>query len=310
MLSGMSTDAAFHRPQLFQRSKAPGGAVHPRGRSRGETGRFKFVLAAIGFISWIAAVSSAFAQVPAPVPALPDTERRTSYSISGTTCACAINFQLYGDGVDFANWVEVFLNGTRVNFNDATFGWTITSPSGPIGNLARPITNAVLTFNSVQTGTVQIVGARRPRRTSQFSESAGVPARNINQVVTDITATLRELWDKDNDMTGRGLFSQPGVTLGPLPLPSACANGFLGFDATGLIPQCRVGAGAGNMLGPLSATLGNAAVFGATPNLLTDAGSPPFNRSIFKQPHQFDNAGFDIAIQQNAVRDRELEFVR
>jgi hypothetical protein len=28
-------------------------------------------------------------KVPPPVPALPDTERRTSYSIGGTTCACA-----------------------------------------------------------------------------------------------------------------------------------------------------------------------------------------------------------------------------
>ena len=52
-------------------------------------------------------------------------------------------------------------------------------------------------------------------------------------------------------------------------------NGFLGFDATGLTPLCRVGAGSGNMVGPLTATLGNAAIFGATPNLLTDAGSPP-----------------------------------
>src|SRR5258706_497086 len=95
-------------------------------------------------------------------------------------------FALFGDGTDYANWVEVWLNGVRYNFNDATFGWTITSPSGSLSTLARPITNAVLTFNAVQTGTVQIVGARRPRRTSQFTENAGVSARNFNQVLTDI----------------------------------------------------------------------------------------------------------------------------
>src|ERR1700737_2880794 len=100
-----------------------------------------------------AGITPAIAQVPAPVPALPDTERRTSYSISASNCSCNINFALYGDGTDFANWVEVFLNGVRVNYNDATFGWTITSPSGPISTLARPITDAVLPFSPAQTGT-------------------------------------------------------------------------------------------------------------------------------------------------------------
>ena len=39
-----------------------------------------------------------------PVPALPDTERRTSYSVSGTTCACAVNFAIYGDSTDIDEW--------------------------------------------------------------------------------------------------------------------------------------------------------------------------------------------------------------
>jgi hypothetical protein len=231
-----------------------------------------FTLALIGFLFLIA---PAFAQVPAAVPALPDAERRTSYSITATNCSCAVNMALFGDGTDFANWVEVFINGVRYDFNDASRGWTITSPSGSLANLARPITNAVLTFNAVQTGTVQIVGARRPRRTAQFAENAGVPARNINQVVTDITATLREMWDKNNDMTGRGLFSQPGNTMGPMPLPAACSGKYLGFDVTGLIPQCNTGGpGSGNVVGPGSSTDGDFAVFsGASGAIVKDAPS-------------------------------------
>jgi len=209
-----------------------------------------------------AGLAPAFAQVPPPVPALPDTERRTSYSISGTTCSCNVNFAIFGDGVDFANWIEVYLNGTRVSYNDATYGWTITSPSGSLSSLARPITDAKLTFTNAQTGTVQIVGARRPRRITQFQENTGVSARNLNQAFTDIVAQNREIWDKTNDMTGRGLFSQPGQTLGLLPLPASCVNGFLGFDATGLNPQCLAsGAGSGNVIGPVSSTINDLAIW-------------------------------------------------
>jgi hypothetical protein len=238
----------------------------------------KFILAGFAALSLLSSIGAALAQ-PAPVPALPDAERRTAYSISGTTCGCSIGFALFGDSNDYQNWVEVFINGVRVNYNDATFGWTITSPSGSLATLPRPISNAVLTFNSAQTGTVQIVGARRPRRTSQFNENTGIPARNHNQVLTDITATLREMWDKSNDMTGRGLFSQPGVTLGLLPLPSACAGKFLSFDVTGLIPQCLSGAGSGNVVGPVSSVVGNIPIWAnSTGSLL---GSAPGNLQTY-----------------------------
>jgi hypothetical protein len=129
------------------------------------------------------APAASFAQAPPAVPSLPDTERRTAYSISGTTCACAVNFALYGDATDYQNWVEVFLNGVRINYNDTSHGWTITSPTGPLATIPRPISDAVLTFNAVQTGTVQIVGARRPRRVSQFPENRGVAARDLKQTM-------------------------------------------------------------------------------------------------------------------------------
>jgi hypothetical protein len=241
---------------LSQSSRRQAAPFIRVGRSRGETGR-KFYLAMFAAFALLGSISASFAQ-PAPVPALPDAERRTSYSISASTCACSIGFALFGDSNDYWNWLEVFVNGALI---PASGNWTITSPSGSLSSLPRPITDAVLTFTAAQTGTVQIVGARRPRRVSQFSENTGVPARNINQAFTDITATLREMWDKTNDMTGRGLFSQPGVTLGLLPTPSACAGKFLSFDITGLNPQCLPGAGSGNVVGPASSTAGHFAIF-------------------------------------------------
>ncbi|MET4170828.1 hypothetical protein ABIB99_001910 [Bradyrhizobium sp. LA6.1] len=189
-------------------------------------------------LTLIAGATPAFAQAPGPVPALPDAERRTSYSISGTTCTCNVNFALYGDSTDFQNWVEVYLNGVRVNFNDTTYGWAITSPSGSLGSIARPITNAVLTFNSAQTGTVQIVGARRPRRAAQFSENSGVSARDMNQVLTDIVATQRETWDKTNDVTGRAVLAAPGETLALLPSAASRANTGACFDNSGNLTSC------------------------------------------------------------------------
>lgn len=197
------------------------------------------IILAVGLLAGFLSPLAAHAQAPAAVPALPDTERRTSYTISGTTCACAVNFALYGDSTDYQDWIEVWLNGVRVNYNDSTFGWTVTSPSGALGSIALPVTDAIVTFTNAQTGTVQIVGARRPRRTAQFAENRGVAARDLNVAVTDLVAQNRETWDKINDVSGRALLSQPGNTLGLLPLPSACKGLLLGFDAsTGLIPQC------------------------------------------------------------------------
>ena len=54
-----------------------------------------------------------------------------------------------------------------------------------------------MTFTAAQTGTIDIVGARRPRRTSQFAENRGVAARDLNQVITDLTMTERERWEAD-----------------------------------------------------------------------------------------------------------------
>lgn len=184
----------------------------------------------------MAGLAPAFAQVSPPVPALPDTERRTSYTISNSTCACAVGFQLYGDSTDYANWIEVWINGVMMT---QAGNWTLSSPTGAdLSRLPRPITNAVLTFVNPQTGTVQIVGARRPRRTSQFSESRGVAARDLNQVLSDLTAQNRETWDKTNDITGRVPRVPPGETLAMLPVLASRANQGACFDNLGNLTSC------------------------------------------------------------------------
>jgi hypothetical protein len=144
----------------------------------------------------LALLTPAVAQAPPAVPALPDTIRLTTYSITSSTCACAVGFQIYGDQTDIDNWVKVLINGGQVLSTDPTFGWTITSPTGPLGSIPRPITDAVLTFNSAQTGTISILGAERPRRLSTFQENQGVSARQLNQVINTLFAELRESWDR------------------------------------------------------------------------------------------------------------------
>lgn len=192
---------------------------------------------AILSLALIAGSYPAFAQVPPPVPALPDTERRTTYVIAASTCACNVNFALYGDSTDVTNWIEVFVNGVKISQSG---NWTITSPANPAGlaNAARPITDAVLTFTAAQTGTVQIVGARRPRRASQFPENRGVAARDFNQVITDLTAQNRETWDKINDVTGRTVQAPPGETLALLPILANRQNLGACFDNGGNLSTC------------------------------------------------------------------------
>ncbi|WP_377830321.1 hypothetical protein ACFKHW_17325 [Bradyrhizobium lupini] len=150
--------------------------------------------------------------------------------------ATALSVSSYlGISNDVTNWIEVWLNGTRIT---QAGNWTITSPTGSLATIPRPITDAVLTFTATQTGTVQIVGARRPRRTSQFSENRGVAARDLNQVLSDITAQNRETWDKINDVTGRAIVAPPGETLAVLASAASRASSGACFDASGNLVSC------------------------------------------------------------------------
>jgi hypothetical protein len=184
---------------------------------------------ALAYALLLGFLAQAAAQAPPPVPALPDAPRLTSYNLSGSLCNCSVGFALYGEGTDIDAWLSVYINGVAYLSTDTAHGWTLRSATGPIGNIARPITNATLAFSQPQTGTVVLVGDRRPRRTSQFSEGSGVTARQLNQVITDIIATQRENWDEVNG----AIRGQPGEVLLPMAAASARANMLLGFDANG-----------------------------------------------------------------------------
>lgn len=146
-----------------------------------------------------------------PVPAEPDTERRTSYTATAQTGPFDVGFDIYGDGSDYQDWLQVFVGGSLLT---GITDWQLSSASGALNAIPRPITDAQITFTVAQTGTVEIVGARRPRRTSQYTESQPVPARATNQVLTDIWMTLREIWDRLMSRTATAL---PGETIGFLP---------------------------------------------------------------------------------------------
>lgn len=237
--------------------------------------RLHRTILAAGLWASLLAPLAAIAQAPPPVPALPDTERRTSYSLTATTCACSVGFQIYGDSTDVDAWIEVWVAGTRYLSTDPNFGWSLSSATGSLATIPRPITDAVLTFNAAQSGVVQIVGARRPRRVSQFSENRGVAARDLNQALTDLVAQNRETWDKINDVTGRGLFSAPGNILGTLPAPNVCAGAYLAFDPTGLIPLCnQITAGGVGIATPTVTVPGNVVTWGDLVGKTLSAGFP------------------------------------
>jgi hypothetical protein len=233
-------------------------------------GRLKMVaLRDLLIAAWLLlAGGAAIAQAPSLVPALPDAARLTTYTLAGTNCACAVGFAIYGDGSDADDWIQVYVNGVAYTSASPVAGWSLSSPTGSLASIPRPITNAVLTFNTVQTGTVVILGDRRQRRLSQFSENRGVPTRDLNQAITDLVATQRELWDKSN----RSVVGQPGDILLPLPSVAARAGQYLCFDSNGNPITCVSATPAAITL-PGSSVNGNNVCFaGTTGRSFSDCG--------------------------------------
>jgi hypothetical protein len=205
--------------------------------------------------------------MPAPpaVPALPDTERRVAYTLASSTGPMPVTFAVYGDGTDYQDWLEVWLNEVLIAYNDPLLGWTLTSPTGPLGSIPRPITDGTISFTNAQSGTVQIVGARRPRRLTQFTENTGVPARDMNQALTDIVADGREMWDRSRN---RMAAAPAGETIGQLPSASARANLIYGFDGSGNPKMFPFSSGGGGG----TIVVGNPIIGGAANQLLYDTG--------------------------------------
>jgi hypothetical protein len=221
---------------------------------------------------------------PPPVPALPDTPRITNYSLTGSLCTCAVNFAIYGDGTDYLSWIDVYVNNV-LNTN-----WTLTSPTGPLGSIPRPITDGIVTFNAPQTGAVQIIGARRPRRLSQFPENRGITARDFNVALTDIVAQNRENWDKptisvlgsvtpghlaafnsptviqDSGTVGTGLVSIFGTIT-----PGHCASWFTTTSIQDAGNPC--GGGGGGLSGPGLSTVNGLATWNNTAGTVLKDGN-------------------------------------
>src|SRR5262245_33549898 len=103
---------------------------------------------------------------PPPVPPLPDAPRITTYVIAAQTGPFDVGFAIYGDSTDYDNWLEVWLDGAVLT---AVTDWTLSSVTGSFGIIPRPITDAKVTLTTARSGTLRIVGSRRPRRTAQFA---------------------------------------------------------------------------------------------------------------------------------------------
>lgn len=162
------------------------------------------------------------------VPALPDSERRTRYTAASETGPFNVGFDVYGNSTDYAQWLEVWLDGVKLT---AVTDWTLDSPSGSLSTLARPITDARITFVSATTGTVDIVGADRPRRSSQLTEGQPVTARMFNQAFTQLVARIREAWDV---LRGRTLVGRPGESVDmTLPAIADRAGNYFTWDSDG-----------------------------------------------------------------------------
>lgn len=178
-------------------------------------------------------VAPGWAQAPPPVPAEPDTERRTRYTGVSNVTSFPVGMDIYGDGIDPTAWVEVWVNGALI---PGAGNWAMVPTAGSYVMLSRPLLAANLNviFTTPQSGTIDIVGARRPRRISQLSNNAGVTARDFNQIVTDLWMTERERWDR----ASRTVMTPPGETMAFLPPQASRASQGACFDNGGNLTSC------------------------------------------------------------------------
>lgn len=156
----------------------------------------------------------------APVPAIADADRYISYSPVVLTTQFNIPFPLFGDGTD----IRVVIDGVT-----QTSGYTVLSPSGTLANLPRPVTDAYVSLTTgISSGTLEIFGFRRPRRTVQAT--AAYSTRDFNVVFSDLISNMRELWSQFT----RAIQVPIGETSVLFPGQAARAGKVLAFDALGV----------------------------------------------------------------------------
>lgn len=132
--------------------------------------------------------------MPDPVPAVPDLTRQTTYSPVASAGPFDVGFDVYGSGTDYGAWIRVFLDGEElVSVTD----WVLTSATGTLATIARPITDAqVAPVSGTWTGDLIILGQERPRRTTQLTEGRPVSARDFNLIASKFTVQAREFYDR------------------------------------------------------------------------------------------------------------------
>lgn len=157
------------------------------------------------------------------IPPLPDEPRETSYNIVASTGPLNVDFDIYSDGSDYGSWLEVYDDDVLLT---PVVDYTVTSPSGSLATLARPITDAQVTFTTARTGAIDIYGLASPRRISQVAENRGVPAHDFNLAMNHTMSLIRELYDRVN----RGFPGIPGPA-GPTGSVSTLADGSLASPA-------------------------------------------------------------------------------
>src|SRR5260370_34320790 len=83
--------------------------------------------------------------------------RLTTYAVQNETGPLKVGLPLFKPGASYRRWVEVWLDDKLLR---AGRDWTLSSPSGPLQTLPRPITHAGINVTRPRTGGVQIVGDR------------------------------------------------------------------------------------------------------------------------------------------------------
>lgn len=162
-------------------------------------------------------------------PALPDAERLTEYTIAVASVGpYSAGFHIYADDDDYAQWLEVWDDGVQLT---AVTDYTVSSVAGgaDLSIIARPITDAQITFTTARSGAIKIVGARRPRQASQFTNGVSVTADQHNRRYTDLMAIGRELFDKFK----RAIVAPAGEEMAVLPTAADRASKFAAYDADG-----------------------------------------------------------------------------
>lgn len=156
------------------------------------------------------------------VPVVPDSDRRSTATLSASTGPVTVGFAVYGGAAD----LSVFVDGVLIDPSD----WVLTSASAlNVLTDVLPAGDGRVTFNSPQTGSVAVIGEIKPKRLSQFTVGVGITAESHNLVLSTIIACLREVysWGKS------AIRLNEGERAAALPSAANRALKLLSFDAVG-----------------------------------------------------------------------------